>query len=94
MTLLIATLKIDVMFVRNCLTQLILSVSSCVIIIIVNQLLLLMYYLSIQGQFIEACKTGNVGVVQKLLECGADPNQTDDEVRSLISAVQYNYSNV
>ncbi len=48
-----------------------------------------MYCFSIHGQFIEACKTGNVGVVQKLLECGADPNQTDDEVISLTSAVQY-----
>ncbi len=38
---------------------------------------------------IEACQTGNVGVVQKLLKRGADPNQTDDEVRSLTSAVQY-----
>ncbi len=33
--------------------------------------------------FIEACRTGNVRVVQELLKRGADPNQTDDEVRSL-----------
>ncbi len=64
----------------NCMTQLIL---------IVNLSLLLMYCFSIQDQFIEACKTGNVGVVQKLLKRGADPNQTDDKVRSFSSAVQY-----
>ncbi len=46
------------------------------------------YYFSLQS-FIDACKTGNVGVVQELLKRGADPNQTDEEVRSLTSAVQY-----
>ncbi len=28
-------------------------------------------------EFLDACKTGNVGVVLELLECGADPNQAD-----------------
>ncbi len=32
--------------------------------------------------FLEACKTGNVGVVLELLEGGADPNQAD-EVRAV-----------
>ncbi len=27
--------------------------------------------------FLDACKTGNVGVVLELLECGADHNQAD-----------------
>ncbi|XP_064395629.1 uncharacterized protein LOC135342727 [Halichondria panicea] len=29
--------------------------------------------------FLDACKTGNVGVVLELLECGADPNQADKD---------------
>ncbi len=45
------------------------------------------YCFSLQS-FIEACATGNVGVVRKLLKRGADPNQADEEVRSLTSAVQ------
>ncbi|XP_064395476.1 ankyrin repeat and protein kinase domain-containing protein 1-like isoform X3 [Halichondria panicea] len=31
-------------------------------------------------EFLDACKTGNVGVVLELLECGADPNQADKDV--------------
>ncbi|XP_064395548.1 uncharacterized protein LOC135342673 isoform X3 [Halichondria panicea] len=44
--------------------------------------------------FLEACKTGDVGVVLELLECGADPNQADEAtgilqyVRWLISVPQ------
>ena len=34
----------------------------------------------------EACKTGDVGVVLELLECGADPNQAD-KVRGILSTV-------
>ena len=35
-------------------------------------------------EFLDACKTGNVGVVLELLECGADPNQAD-KVRGILS---------
>ena len=37
--------------------------------------------MSVQS-FLEACATGNVGVVEKLLESGVDPNQVN-EVRSV-----------
>ncbi len=37
-------------------------------------------------EFLDACKTGNVGVVLELLECGADPNQAD-KVRGILSTV-------
>ncbi len=36
-----------------------------------------LYPLFLQS-FMEACKTGNVGVVQLALEGGADPNQADE----------------
>ena len=36
-----------------------------------------LYPLFLQS-FLEACKTGNVGVVQLALEGGADPNQADE----------------
>ena len=36
--------------------------------------------------FLDACKTGNMGVVLELLECGADPNQAD-KVRGILSTV-------
>ncbi len=36
--------------------------------------------------FLDACKTGNVGVVLELLECGVDPNQAD-KVRGILSTV-------
>ncbi len=36
--------------------------------------------------FLDACKTGNVGVVLELLECGVDPNQAD-KVREILSTV-------
>ncbi|XP_064395496.1 ankyrin-3-like isoform X2 [Halichondria panicea] len=32
-----------------------------------------------QQAFLDACGTGNVGVVLELLECGADPNQADKD---------------
>ncbi len=36
--------------------------------------------------FLDACKTGDVGVVLELLECGVDPNQAD-KVREILSTV-------
>ncbi len=36
--------------------------------------------------FLDACKTGDVGVVLELLECGVDPNQAD-KVRGILSTV-------
>ncbi|XP_064405699.1 serine/threonine-protein kinase TNNI3K-like isoform X1 [Halichondria panicea] len=40
--------------------------------------------------FLEACKAGNVGVVQELLDGGADPNQADENNRTVVRWASYN----